>query len=523
MVGRDVFLELDCVMVIKMLKEKGTNRSLVAPIILDMDREKSCPKKISFKKEDAGNHAVACRGGRSSAGSLDAPPGGANYGKCASPASSSSVRSRKRKSSRAVVVARPPEEVKTASRVVRRRRGNSKSSAAAVRGRHISSLCDDLLLQIFLRLPSVATLIRAACTCPAWRRAMSSSPDFRRRFRSLHPSPLLGLFTSDTSDASSIVAAFVPALPHGSRPDDDDLAAAVRGGDFSLPNAAGGGGGWRLVTNSCQFGNLLLYNRQDKSHAVINPYSTRRSEGQRHLLVSRNMTGRYFAAAVLSSSSRSRLMLLDNALSKMKATIFAMETGKVCSATPWVDIPACPDQVDGRVPCGRICVQSNGSVYYLCENWGYIASIDTSTMGITVVELPPQCVSRGSLAKVGETKDGETCLVYSDGRDVGVLNLMHTRGDDVQKWVLDRVVSMDAELRRVLPAGQFDARVCVLTVMAVRDGYVYLSISVTLPDSYWLLSLCLATMKLEKLFQGAYGGRTGISYIMPWPRSLIGW
>nr|CAB3479845.1 unnamed protein product [Digitaria exilis] len=425
------------------------------------------------------------------------------------PASSSSVRSRKKKSSRAVVVARPPEEVKTASRVVQRRRGNSKSSAAAeeaaeeaaVGGRHISSLCDDLLLEIFLRLPSVATLIRAACTCPAWRRAMSSSPDFRRRFRSLHPSPLLGLFTSDASDASSIIVAFVPALPH----DDDDLAAAIRGGDFSLPDA-GGGGGWRLVSNSCQFGNLLLYNRQDKSHAVINPYTTRQGEGRRRLvldlLVSRNMTGRYFAAAVLSSSSR--LMLLDNALSKMKATIFSMETGEVCSATPWVDIPACPDKVDGRVPYGMICVQSDGSVYYLCENWAYIASIDTSTMGITVVKLPPQCVSRGSLGKVGETKDGETCLVYSNRRDVGVL--MQTRGDGAdgtQKWVLDRVVSMDAELRRVLPAGQFDARGCV-RVMAVRNGYVYLSTSVALQDVHEYVPMFEAAASLT-CFQSLKG------------------
>ncbi|KAF8760429.1 hypothetical protein HU200_010181 [Digitaria exilis] len=289
MVGRDVFLELDCVMVIKMLKEKGTNRSLVAPIILDMDREKSCPKKV------------------------------------------------------VVIVITSVLSI---------------SSSAS---------------------PSVATLIRAACTCPAWRRAMSSSPDFRRRFRSLHPSPLLGLFTSDTSDASSIVAAFVPALPHGSRPDDDDLAAAVRGGDFSLPNAAGGGGGWRL------------------------------------------------------------------------ATIFAMETGKVCSATPWVDIPACPDQVDGRVPVGGSAFSRTDPCTIFARNWGYIASIDTSTMGITVVELPPQCVSRGSLAKVGETKDGETCLSIRMGAMRCPESDAH-EGDDVQKWVLDRVVSMDAELRRVLPA-----------------------------------------------------------------------
>ncbi|KAF8712779.1 hypothetical protein HU200_028550 [Digitaria exilis] len=228
----------------------------------------------------------------------------------------------------------------------------------------------------------------------------------------------------------------------------------------------------------------------------------------------------YFVGVLLSSSEEDgpRVMLVDHPGSKMKATIFSIDTGEVCSATPWVDIPACPDHHELQA----MAVELNGSVYYLVENWRYIASIDTATMGIAVIELP-QCVSpqSGSL-DVGETKDGATCLVYTDGLDVGVL--MHTRddaADGIQKLVLDRVVSMDAELQRVLPAGQFD----VLQVFAVRDGYVYLlASSATLQDPpgdrYWVLSLCLATMKLEKLFQGTYGC-AAIPYIMPWPRSLF--
>ncbi|CAN6193903.1 unnamed protein product [Urochloa humidicola] len=81
---------------------------------------------------------------------------------------------------------------------------------------------------------------------------------------------------------------------------------------------------------------------------------------------------------------------------------------------------------------------------------------------------------------------------------------------------------MGAELQRVLP-GQIDED-CVLNVFAVRDGYAYLSLSVTLQgpgDRYWFLSLCLGTMKLEKLFQGTYWC-IGSPYIMPWPRSLVG-
>ncbi|KAF8775733.1 hypothetical protein HU200_004279 [Digitaria exilis] len=286
--------------------------------------------------------------------------------------------SRKNSRAAAVVLARPPEEVKKAAR------GSSKAAPRA------SCLCDDLLLEIFLRLPSLATLVRAACTCATWwppRRASAAAyvPSTRRPCSAYSP----------PTDRDSIITgspAFVPARRHGSL--DDDLAAAIRrGGDFLLTS------------------------------------------------------------------------LLDG---------------------DW-------------------------------QNWGYTVSIDTATMELTAIELP-QCVSRKSLG-VGETKDGATCLVYSDGLDVGVL--MHTRdADGVQEWVLDRVVSMDAELRRVLPAGQFDAQVCVLQVFAVRDGYVYLSTSVTERGRYWLLLLCLGTMKLEKLFQGNYKC-SGTPYIMPWPRSLL--
>ncbi|OEL15030.1 hypothetical protein BAE44_0023951 [Dichanthelium oligosanthes] len=65
----------------------------------------------------------------------------------------------------------------------------------------IDFLGEDLLLAIFLHLPSLATLIRATLTCRAWRRAMASSPSFRRSFRELHPAPLLGIFEDPDSEA----------------------------------------------------------------------------------------------------------------------------------------------------------------------------------------------------------------------------------------------------------------------------------------------------------------------------------
>ncbi|CAO2165457.1 unnamed protein product [Urochloa humidicola] len=79
----------------------------------------------------------------------------------------------------------------------------------------IHSLGEDLLLDIFLRLPSLAALVRAALTCRARRRAVANSPAFRRRFRGLHRAPLLGLFFEIPSFGQ---APAIPAFPSLSPP-----------------------------------------------------------------------------------------------------------------------------------------------------------------------------------------------------------------------------------------------------------------------------------------------------------------
>ncbi|KAL6615528.1 hypothetical protein ACP70R_037798 [Stipagrostis hirtigluma subsp. patula] len=135
----------------------------------------------------------------------------------------------------------------------------------------ILSLGEDLLLEVFLRLPSLATLVRAALACRPWRRAVASSPDFRRRFLTLHPAPLLGHFF-ETPDPSQIpnVPAFAAFSPTRPRDRDDG------GGDFfltSLQVDAGQSPCWDIV--DCRRGNVLLMNWDDGLLVVMNPLTQR--------------------------------------------------------------------------------------------------------------------------------------------------------------------------------------------------------------------------------------------------------
>jgi hypothetical protein len=74
----------------------------------------------------------------------------------------------------------------------------------------LPDLRDELLEEIFLRLPSPAALARASTACASFRRVITER-SFLRRFRKIHPPPLLGLVDEE--------GVFLPAqAPHPSAP-----------------------------------------------------------------------------------------------------------------------------------------------------------------------------------------------------------------------------------------------------------------------------------------------------------------
>ncbi|GJN32696.1 hypothetical protein PR202_gb21218 [Eleusine coracana subsp. coracana] len=83
------------------------------------------------------------------------------------------------------------------------------------------TLTDELLEDIFFRLPAPTDLARASAACISFRRIITDR-SFLRRFRVVHPPPLLGFAAYE---------GFLPAQPpHPSAPLGDALAGAA---DFS--------------------------------------------------------------------------------------------------------------------------------------------------------------------------------------------------------------------------------------------------------------------------------------------------
>ncbi|VAH42000.1 unnamed protein product [Triticum turgidum subsp. durum] len=83
---------------------------------------------------------------------------------------------------------------------------------------------DELLVEILLRFPTAADLIRASAACVSFRRLIADR-SFPRRFRKLHPPPLLGFLDPERHR-------FHPAVPpHPSAPAARAVASAA---DFSF-------------------------------------------------------------------------------------------------------------------------------------------------------------------------------------------------------------------------------------------------------------------------------------------------
>ncbi|KAF7092392.1 hypothetical protein CFC21_094882 [Triticum aestivum] len=290
----------------------------------------------------------------------------------------------------------------------------------------ISSLGQDQLLEIFLRLPSLPALVRAALTCRSWLDAIRSSRSFRSLFRALHLAPLIGIFLQIEGGTAP---SFAPV-----RRSDPVVTAALRRGDFFLTSLPAGC--WSIM--DCRDGYILLSNMV--SVAVVNPmtwavdiipmpeHAMEGTSSWFHLLSSEENPWSFRVVCVCAHVSR------------VRAAVFSSET-EDWVIHPWTEI----DGVIYLNDSGFTLV--GGSFYRPLYGKGCVIRINTATMDVSSLYLPSQ--AKEGVPKVGDTEDGKLCMVYATEDFLLLVWIRSGDGDGVESWVLQDIICLRAEMDQI--------------------------------------------------------------------------
>ncbi|VAI20705.1 unnamed protein product [Triticum turgidum subsp. durum] len=376
----------------------------------------------------------------------------------------------------------------------------------------ITAIGDDLLCEIFLLFPSLPSLVRAALACRTFLHAVRSSPAFRRRFRALHPPQILGFFCDPGREA---VPPFVPLRSRS----DPDLTAAVRGADFLLTRIPEDSGdstlGWEL--QSFHGGYVVLVNNATDQIAAYNPLTQ-----ALHLFphppedIIFSISPEFHILFSEEDQSVFRMVCVQHQDTPSLA-VFSTATSE-WQVFPWVETPPHPE---GDVRLFYPGTQLNGFVYWKHASQAYVLALNTVTMQFSRLSLPHFLAEiEDMLFRLGQTKDGKLCMVGVDDSDakIGTLVVRVWGADDdgVEKWMLEDTFSLSTFIDVTKSSTEYDSTV---QIEAFIDGFVYLCIKYG-EHTESLISLCLETGKLNKIFDDTYTSPAH-PYFMSWPPSLV--
>uniref|UniRef100_A0ACD5VHN2 Uncharacterized protein n=1 Tax=Avena sativa TaxID=4498 RepID=A0ACD5VHN2_AVESA len=385
----------------------------------------------------------------------------------------------------------------------------------------LTALGDDLLREILLLLPSLPSLVRAAFACRTFLDIVRSSPAFRRRFRALHPPPLLGIYFDPDGLA-------IPAFAPLRRRSDPDLRAAVRRSDFFLTGLLDDDDdfpGW--VMNDCHDGYLILDNWGTREVVAYNPLTMAMDlippppdefydgcQGYYNCLD-------YHIHSPEEDDGVFRVIYACHDESRARAAVFSSDT-RAWQVFPWSEALTTPQSADNKhwLSIGRIMNGfMNGFVYWVYMDEASMLLLNTTTLEFSRIDLPSYLKGQTHMFRVGKTKDGGLCIVVAIEFKLYVW-LRKICEDGVEKWVKGHLFDLDDIVEEtggtLEEHGQFK-------VVGVVDGVVYFSTYETFEDARfpcWFLSLDLETSDIDVLFQKRYDSHIH-PYIMPWPRYLV--
>ncbi|KAF8666432.1 hypothetical protein HU200_053542 [Digitaria exilis] len=379
----------------------------------------------------------------------------------------------------------------------------------------IAALAVDLLGDILLLLPDMASLASAALACKVWHR-VASHPAIFRRFDALRRPPLVGFILTDRGDMyfprRSPNLRFVRATRN------PNLAAAAADGDFffeDLPavNSDAEEEGydwheWRL--RGCDGGRLLLSRGRDGIDlAVYDPIARTAvflrpenvfgawTHSARYAIVVDESDGSFlvigfgfsFRAAVFSSRTGTWVNINVEKIKMEKSDVKHEEEDEDVYLEEYEDetfVNIHSFYSDGMT-AGRFAYwRSDTKKHRYCHPVEMILVLDTTTMEWSIITAPFPVGESYCVADMPE--HGGLCL-FSSKEQCLQLWVRNSIGG----WVLKKDFSLLNEWMKKIRRAEWMKRIRVLTA---RAGYVYMEFwSIRKANSYFLV-LNLRTMKM---------------------------
>uniref|UniRef100_A0A0A9EYA8 F-box protein AT5G49610-like beta-propeller domain-containing protein n=1 Tax=Arundo donax TaxID=35708 RepID=A0A0A9EYA8_ARUDO len=361
-------------------------------------------------------------------------------------------------------------------------------------------LGEDLLREVFIRLPTSDDLLRAALACKPFLRAARNGP-FLRRFRRFHPFScprLLGclfrrggpghrrrpfLLTSPSSSSSS--------------------AAAAHGGDFAFSFLTGGDFAFSLL--DCRNGRVLLKNMVSRELAVADPVA-RRCLSLPAAPVDRAVG--YGLVADDGDSSAFRVVCVSRDAASRELRALVLSSGELF----WSDVGgrACQPDLVGSRP-----MQANRSLYWRLEGGERMVAFSTATMEFSLLQLPPSLRQLSfDVVEKGDEEGNVLHLLTMSGFCIEVWTGTGD-GDGGMAW---RRVEKSVRFHKVLTEmfkPSVESYQHELDVVGVAAGVVFVR--------QWnhLFSIDLETMKLRMLSNEGCFGALIFPYTIAWPPSFL--
>ncbi|WVZ86719.1 hypothetical protein U9M48_033461 [Paspalum notatum var. saurae] len=342
---------------------------------------------------------------------------------------------------------------------------------------------DDVLIEVFLRLPSHPTcLLHASLVCKHWY-FLISNHEFLGRFLASHRTPVLGIFTNSTS-----ISRF---LPIGNPP--NRVAAAA----FSLADPH-----WQVL--GCRHNFVLLVSSTWNELLVWNPMN-----GSKHLIPAPPAADPRFNCGCVPQSNAGVLCAVGHTYhGECHACQFLVVWAFTCTRYAYVcryssqngrwDMMASspvPSEIDSRP---SILLQN---IFYWLLKSKYILTFEMATQRLYHIECPPDThdVYRRNVHII-RSEDGGLGLAAVTNFNMHLWS-WGTDNQGVTRWLMCKIIELDKFLPKAVPSfpatnNQLTRRPPVRLLGLVEDGDLFFVWTII-----GVFTVQLNSMQFEKVFE----------------------